>query len=260
MSAATHLAPPFGEVRKPASIGPAIPGTQCRLVDPDTGEDAGPGERGELWMRSPRVMQGYLNNPEATAALIDHDGWLHTGDIAVVDEAGWFTIVGRIKEMIKYKGFQVAPAELEAILITHPNVADGVVIGIPDEEALELPKAFIVPAGGELGPGITHPLRRRAGRPVQAHPRDRVRGGDPEVTVREDSPARTREPRTGCNSARAHRRPLTASRPGRMHDGSPGRCQPMVVVDDRAGAVVGGDDPLLAPAVHSRSANGSAKR
>jgi acyl-CoA synthetase (AMP-forming)/AMP-acid ligase II len=152
MSGITHLVPPFGEVRKPASIGPAIPGVECRLVDPDTGEDVHPGERGELWMRSPKVMQGYLNNPQATAAMIDQDGWLRSGDIAVVDEDGWFTIVGRIKEIIKYKGFQVFPIELEMILIDHPQVADCAVIGVPDEEAGEVPKAFVVPAGDELDP------------------------------------------------------------------------------------------------------------
>jgi acyl-CoA synthetase (AMP-forming)/AMP-acid ligase II len=150
MSAITHLVPPFGATGKPGSIGPPIPGVECRLVDPGTGQDPGPGKPGELWMRSPKVMQGYLNNPQATAAMVDPDGWLQSGDIAAVDEDGWFTIVGRIKEMIKYKGFQVAPAELEAIMITHPQVADCAVIGIPDEEAGEVPKAFVVPAGDAL--------------------------------------------------------------------------------------------------------------
>ncbi|MDQ3826353.1 MAG: AMP-binding protein [Actinomycetota bacterium] len=153
MSAITHLVPPFGATRKPGSVGPAIPGVECRLVDPHTGEDARPGEPGELWMRGPKVMRGYLNNAPATAAMIDQDGWLHSGDIAVVDEQGWFTIVGRIKDMIKNKGYQVAPAELEAILITHPQVADCAVIGVADEEAGELPKAFVVPTGAELDPG-----------------------------------------------------------------------------------------------------------
>jgi acyl-CoA synthetase (AMP-forming)/AMP-acid ligase II len=95
-------------------------------------------------------MQGYLGNRKATARMIDNDGWLHSGDVAIVDEDGWFAIVDRVKELIKYKGFQVAPAELEAILITHPQVADCAVIGIPDDEAGELPKAFVVPAGDDL--------------------------------------------------------------------------------------------------------------
>jgi acyl-CoA synthetase (AMP-forming)/AMP-acid ligase II len=95
-------------------------------------------------------MAGYLNNPEATADTVDDEGWLHTGDVAIRDADGFYSIVDRLKELIKYKGFQVAPAELEALLITHPEVGDVAVIGIPDEEAGELPKAYVVPAGDEL--------------------------------------------------------------------------------------------------------------
>jgi acyl-CoA synthetase (AMP-forming)/AMP-acid ligase II len=95
-------------------------------------------------------MRGYLNNPEATAATVDPDGWLHTGDIGVADADGYFAIVDRLKELIKYKGYQVAPAELEALLITHPEVSDVAVIGVPDEECGELPKAYVVPAGDEF--------------------------------------------------------------------------------------------------------------
>jgi len=151
-SPVTHLVGPGATAGKPGSVGPPLPGTECRLVDPGTGVDVVPGERGELWIRGPQVMLGYLGNPAATAAMLDADGWLHTGDVAVVDEEGWFTIVDRVKELIKYKGFQVAPAELEAILITHPLIADCAVIGIPDEEAGELPKAFVVPADDALNP------------------------------------------------------------------------------------------------------------
>ena len=93
-------------------------------------------------------MTGYLNNPTATAATIDPDGWLHTGDIAIIDEYGHMSIVDRMKELIKFKGFQVAPAELEALLITHPKIADVAVIGIPDDEAGEIPKAFVTEAPG----------------------------------------------------------------------------------------------------------------
>jgi len=101
-------------------------------------------------VRGPQVMRGYLNNPEATAAVIDREGWLHTGDLGIADEDGWLTLVDRVKELIKYKGMQVAPAELEAILMTHPQVADCAVIGVPDEEAGEVPKAFVVPAGDDF--------------------------------------------------------------------------------------------------------------
>ena len=125
------------------------PNTECRLVDPGTGEDAAEGERGELWIRGPQVMKGYLNNAEATAATIDGDGWLHTGDVAVVDDHGCYTVVDRVKELIKYKGYQVAPAELEAVLLGHPEIADAAVIGMPEKESgEELPKAFVVRAPG----------------------------------------------------------------------------------------------------------------
>ena len=143
-SPVTHVSPIEPERIKGGSIGLPVPGTEVRLVDPESGED---GNRGELWVRGPQVMAGYLNNEEATAATIDSDGWLHTGDIAEVDDDGYYAIVDRLKELIKYKGFQVPPAELEAILITHPAIADCAVIGVPDEEAGELPKAFVVTAG-----------------------------------------------------------------------------------------------------------------
>jgi 4-coumarate--CoA ligase len=129
---------------RPGTSGITIPNTECRLVDPTTGEDRDVGQEGELWVRGPQVMKGYLNNVEATRFTVDDDGWLHTGDVAVVDEHQHVSIVDRVKELIKYKGFQVPPAELEALLITHPDVADVAVIGVPDEEAGELPKAFVV--------------------------------------------------------------------------------------------------------------------
>jgi acyl-CoA synthetase (AMP-forming)/AMP-acid ligase II len=109
------------------------------------------GEPGELCIRGPQVMKGYLDNPEATAATIDPDGWLHTGDVARAAEHGSVWIVDRVKELIKYKGYQVAPAELEGLLLTHPAIADAAVIGVPDEAAGEVPKAFVV-ASGALTP------------------------------------------------------------------------------------------------------------
>ncbi len=141
-SPVTHATPPG--MAKAGSIGVTISNTECRVVDPETGEDLEVDEDGEIWIRGPQVMAGYLNNPEATAITIDDDGWLHTGDIGHVDGDGHFFIVDRLKELIKYKGFQVPPAELEAVLLTHPDVADAAVIPIPDLEAGELPKAFVV--------------------------------------------------------------------------------------------------------------------
>ena len=133
----------------PGSIGPALPNTECRIVDIATERDVPAGESGELWIRGPQVMKGYLNNPGATAHAIDTEGWFHSGDVARLDEDGSLWIVDRIKELIKYKGYQIAPAELEALLLTHPAIADAAVIPVKDEEAGEIPKAFVV-AGGPI--------------------------------------------------------------------------------------------------------------
>jgi acyl-CoA synthetase (AMP-forming)/AMP-acid ligase II len=146
-SPTTHSVPDDLAGQMPGSIGPALPNTECRIVDVLSGEDAPAGEPGELCIRGPQVMKGYLNKPQATAQAIDSDGWLHTGDIALVDEHGAVRIVDRVKELIKYKGYQVAPAELEAVLLTHPTITDAAVIGVPDEEAGEVPKAFVVVSG-----------------------------------------------------------------------------------------------------------------
>jgi acyl-CoA synthetase (AMP-forming)/AMP-acid ligase II len=129
--------------------GILVAGTAARVVDPHSGADLGTDGTGEIWIRGPQLMTGYLNRPDATAETIDADGWLHTGDIGRVDEEGRVFITDRIKELIKYKGFQVAPAELEALLCSHPAIAAAAVIGAPDEEAGELPTAFVV-ANGEL--------------------------------------------------------------------------------------------------------------
>jgi acyl-CoA synthetase (AMP-forming)/AMP-acid ligase II len=135
-----------------SSSGFALPNIICKLVDPDTGREVGPGERGELWVKGPNVMSGYLNNPEATALTLDDEGYLHTGDVAEVTSDGVFSIVDRVKELIKYKGYQVPPAELEALLLTHEKVADVAVIGVQDAEGEEVPKAFVVrqEAGADL--------------------------------------------------------------------------------------------------------------
>jgi acyl-CoA synthetase (AMP-forming)/AMP-acid ligase II len=127
------------------SVGVILPGTEARFVDSATARDAVAGQPGELWIRGPQVTPGYLNTPQA-AAVPDQQGWLHTGDLAVLDPGGYLHIVGRIKNIIKYKGYQVAPAELEDILLTHPAITDAVVLGEPDPLAGEVPKAYVVVA------------------------------------------------------------------------------------------------------------------
>ena len=144
-SPVTHVNP--RERNKPGSIGVLLPNTEAKIADLDTGEELPAGERGEVCIRGPQNMKGYLNNPDATAAMIDEDGWLHTGDVGMVDNEGYFSVVDRVKELIKYKGFQVAPAELEALLLEHPQITDAAVIGRPDEEAGEIPVAYIVGEG-----------------------------------------------------------------------------------------------------------------
>jgi acyl-CoA synthetase (AMP-forming)/AMP-acid ligase II len=146
-SPVTHSSPAAPESMKFGSIGVAAPNTECKIVNLETGVALGPLQEGELCVRGPQIMKGYLNRPEATAQTIDAEGWLHTGDIGYVDEDGHFFIVDRAKELIKYKGFQVPPAELESVLLTHPAVADAAVIPVPDPEAGELPKAYLVLKG-----------------------------------------------------------------------------------------------------------------
>lgn len=146
LSPVSHLVP-LGTPQA-GSVGPAVASTAFRIVDPATLADVAPGAEGELWVRGPQVMKGYHNNPAATLATLTPDGWLRTGDLAVADARGHVHIRDRLKELIKVKGFQVAPAELEAVLLEHPGIADAAVIGIPDEEAGERPAAFVVAAAG----------------------------------------------------------------------------------------------------------------
>ena len=145
-SPVTHLSPTAeGVPAKIGSVGRPVPNTEVKIVEPVTGRPVGaPRAEGELLIRGPQIMKGYLNKPDDTVASIDPEGWYHTGDVGYVDEEGWFYIVDRTKELIKYKGMQVAPAELEALLLTHPAVLDVAVVRRPDEEAGEIPKAFVV--------------------------------------------------------------------------------------------------------------------
>jgi acyl-CoA synthetase (AMP-forming)/AMP-acid ligase II len=129
------------------SIGPAVPDTEQKVVDlEDATKEVGVDEIGELMLRGPQVMKGYFNNAEATAETITDDGGLHTGDIVKMDEDGYVWVLDRKKELIKYKGFQVPPAELEGILLEHPDIADAAVVGKLDDESGEIPKAFVVRA------------------------------------------------------------------------------------------------------------------
>ena len=140
-------------------IGRLVPMTELKLVDPDTGKEItgrGPDHRGELLLRGPQIMKGYLRNPKATAETVDSEGWLHTGDIAIRSvETGSkerYWIVDRRKELIKVKGNQVAPAELEALLLDHKGIADACVIGVPDAQSGEVPRAYVVVSQTDLTP------------------------------------------------------------------------------------------------------------
>jgi acyl-CoA synthetase (AMP-forming)/AMP-acid ligase II len=136
-----------------ASVGWTVPNAVSKIIDPASGAEigipeSGRSETGELWFAGPNVMAGYLGNDKATAETIDADGFLHTGDLACVDSDGCIYIVDRLKELIKYKGYQVPPAELEALLLTHPDIADAAVVGVPDADGEEIPKAFVVKQSG----------------------------------------------------------------------------------------------------------------
>ena len=159
MSPVSHLIPREGRDVPVSSVGYTVPNMQCRLVDPATGEDIpvpaeGTSAPGHLLCRGPNVMLGYLNRPEDTADTLDADGFLHTGDIATVRADGVVTIVDRLKELIKYKGYQIAPAELEALLLTHPGIADSAVIGSLDADGQEVPMAFVVRQPGPDGDAL----------------------------------------------------------------------------------------------------------
>ncbi|KAE9547042.1 hypothetical protein FO519_009746, partial [Halicephalobus sp. NKZ332] len=148
ISMASHLPdlknPKIGSAGKTQSL------TEMKVIDVETQKELGFREKGEILLRGPTVMLGYLNRPQATAETIDDDGWLHTGDIGFVEEDGALFIVDRLKELIKVKGLQVPPAELEDLLLSHPEIRDAAVIGIPDPNSGEVPKAFVVRANNDL--------------------------------------------------------------------------------------------------------------
>ncbi|MCT2592678.1 4-coumarate--CoA ligase family protein [Streptomyces sp. N2-109] len=150
LSPGTHVVPRAAMDPPPGTVGKLMPGTEMRIVGLDgSGEDLAAGEAGEIWIRGPQVMKGYLGRQGETDAMIDREGWLRTGDVGRVDAEGWLFVVDRLKELIKYKGYQVAPADLEAVLLGHQAIADAAVIGVGDEDGNEVPKAFVVLRQGE---------------------------------------------------------------------------------------------------------------
>ncbi|WP_083826621.1 AMP-binding protein [Hoyosella subflava] len=155
MSPVTHAIPFERDDIPLDSVGLTVPNMECRIVDPATGAGipvptTGVSQPGELWCKGPNVMAGYLGNPDETAQTLTGDGYLRTGDIVTVRSDGIVRVVDRLKELIKYKGYQVPPAELEGLLLTHAGVADAAVIGVPDADGEEIPKAFVVPQPGAV--------------------------------------------------------------------------------------------------------------
>ncbi|MDT5018731.1 MAG: hypothetical protein QOD39_4891 [Mycobacterium sp.] len=156
LSPVSHITPfdggqrNMGTIAPLSSVGWTVSNAASKLIDPETGAEIDPpgdglSDTGELWFKGPNVMAGYLGNENATKETIDDDGWLHTGDLARVDSYGCVYIVDRLKELIKYKGYQVPPAELEAVLLSHPAIVDAAVVGVLDTETgEEVPKAFVV--------------------------------------------------------------------------------------------------------------------
>ncbi|KAJ3681943.1 hypothetical protein LUZ60_014516 [Juncus effusus] len=136
------------ESRRYGTAGLLSPNTEARIVDPETGASFPVNQTGELWIRGPYIMKGYFKNEEATKSTLDKEGWLRTGDLCYIDECGYLFVVDRLKELIKYKGYQVPPAELEALLLTNPEIADAAVIPVPDKDVGQFPMAYIVRKSG----------------------------------------------------------------------------------------------------------------
>lgn len=150
LACVSHVMPHWRDDIPVSSVGTLVPNQRCIIIDLETGEEIteldenGTTRPGEMLLAGPNVMLGYLNRPDATAESIDADGFFHTGDVVIYSDGGYFTVVDRVKELIKYKGYQVAPAELEAVLLRHPLIIDAAVIGVLDDDKQEIPKAFVV--------------------------------------------------------------------------------------------------------------------
>ncbi|CAN0927364.1 Probable CoA ligase CCL5 [Linum grandiflorum] len=132
------------ESRRYGTAGLLSPSMEAKIVEPDSGKALPVNMTGELWLRGPSIMKGYFSNAEATSSTLDSEGWLRTGDLCYIDEDGFIFVVDRLKELIKYKGYQVPPAELEALLLTHPEITDAAVIPFPDREVGQYPMAYVV--------------------------------------------------------------------------------------------------------------------
>ena len=187
-SPTTHFTPRDPDRVRRGTVGPPLPNTECRVVDVETGEDLEPGEEGEILVRGPQVMRGYHNRPDATANAFEDD-WLRTGDLGVVDEDGYLRVVDRVKELIKYKGYQVAPAELEGLLMEEPAVADAAVVPKPDRETGEIPKAFVVPDGDIDTDAVKSSVAEHVA--PQKNTRDRDHRRDSKVALWKNSPTGT---------------------------------------------------------------------
>ncbi|KDP36837.1 hypothetical protein JCGZ_08128 [Jatropha curcas] len=136
------------ESRRYGTAGLLSPSMEAKIVDPESGKPLPVNQTGELWLRGPSIMKGYFGNVEATSSTLDSEGWLRTGDLCYIDDDGFIFVVDRLKELIKYKGYQVPPAELEALLLTHVDISDAAVIPLPDKEAGQIPMAYVVRKAG----------------------------------------------------------------------------------------------------------------
>jgi fatty-acyl-CoA synthase len=205
----THTRPDDPNPRWAETVGPPLPGTEIRIVDPGTGQPLPSGAVGEICARGPGLMTGYFDDAEGTARALDADGWLHTGDLGSLDEDGYLRVQGRLKDMIIRGGENIYPREIEDLLLTHPDVADVSVVGIPDAEMGEQVAAFVRPRGAHRRSRPPGGLLPGAPRRVQDAPDLADGRGVPPDRLREDPEVRAPRalPRLGRRlGTRPHRR------------------------------------------------------